>query len=399
MSSYTHEFLLKEEWLSVSLLSSSDRISFVTKDKVSGVSKNGKSWSRWRSTKELSFSYRRARRLNVYTKIREKSFQPMRFMNVSNNLPFVPEYYYDYISEFVGEELLNRQDLYRVIYPITEHYNLRGDYYGRCLPQSLTRYLREREFKTFVERAFGKTRLRKDLVKSAAQTDLYRIAYARAFRGFVPVDWMIDSMRQDTQIIPMDQEKAIRFLLPYIRPHSRRQLLLNIPRGREIHDIYMHIRWGMDVETRAKILTSNSWNQMHERLFRLVGRTNFHQISRENQVIPQTETLKAIGKISSKYTYVRPRNTDTLYNWSQDMGNCIWSYSRQAVDGKTTLFAIEKDGNMIANAEIKGGSLHQLLGKYNKHLPVDDQRAILDDLQKNNIVKNTMDCWGLDVSC
>jgi hypothetical protein len=60
-----------------------------------------------------------------------------------------------------------------------------------------------------------------------------------------------------------------------------------------------------------------------------------------------------------------------MNQWSDEMGNCIRSYSHRQAQGTAVYLGIYKDDKLIANAEIDLAGrkkLTQLLGKYNNHL-------------------------------
>lgn len=93
-----------------------------------------------------------------------------------------------------------------------------------------------------------------------------------------------------------------------------------------------------------------------------------------------------------------PSTVAEVYEWGNEMGQCIADYSRDHLSGMTILFAVVTDeGDMIANGSINKNSRHleQLLGKRNSRLDVELLRIIISLLVENKWITEYRNAWGI----
>lgn len=93
--------------------------------------------------------------------------------------------------------------------------------------------------------------------------------------------------------------------------------------------------------------------------------------------------------------FIPAGNTKQMSEWGNEMGNCIGSYTQEALSGRGIYCGVTRNDKLIANLEIDAidNKLKQLLGKYNRILDDITCRQIVDVL-KLHAVDCDNDWWG-----
>lgn len=288
-------------------------------------------------------------------------------------------------------------------YPLASHYNIRNE---MCIAGGLRNGLRQETLGDLLAVTFGKTRYRKDLAKAVAKSSPNAIAYARDFRGLVPIDWIVNFLRineateREANRIGV---KSLRPVLLQIDPRSYRDLLRQTLDGGNVHSI-------QDI-LNAPVVPGRyrSINEMHDAFYEAY-RQNHRQARVINprtnrweppapKPIPQIELAKVIdGVIAGRLLIKTAKDTGELHTWGEEMRNCIggygWEVSRE--NSHKVLGGVYEGDKLIANFEIIDRRLGQLLGKANSVLPFDDRKAIEAALREKNVTVGTY--WGSEDS-
>lgn len=90
--------------------------------------------------------------------------------------------------------------------------------------------------------------------------------------------------------------------------------------------------------------------------------------------------------INDSIEVVVPKDTDTVRAWGQEQNHCIGSYADLMAAGRTILLGFKRDNKWVGHCSISRGRLEQLLGKHNRELPIDDHKAIIKFLKKEEII-------------
>lgn len=286
-------------------------------------------------------------------------------------------------------------------YPLASHYGVPNE---MCIPGGLRNGLRQETLGDLLNVTFGKTRYRKDLAKAVAKASPNAIAYARDFRGLVPIDWIVNFLRAN-EGTPQDASrmgvKSLRPVLLQIDPRSYRDLLRQTLDGASVHSI-IDILHAPVVPGRYRTI-----HQMHDSFYEAY-RQNMRQRRVLNPVtrvyepptpkeIPQTPIAQSIDGVTAGEFVIRTaKDTGELHNWGEEMRNCIGSYG-YAVTGQhasQVLGGIYQGEKLIANFEITDRRLGQLLGKCNNPLDAETRRVIEAAFNDKKIETKTY--WGSD---
>lgn len=281
-------------------------------------------------------------------------------------------------------------------------------------PRTLTAYL------------FGKSRVRKDLVKAVASTDISGInhlTFAALFRDLVPVDWLVYFLQRNV-ITEADAMRAFRMFGPHEwLPNSRagrklRKAILSIdPKNYRrilrsefavtnqiLADTFLlcdHTRPDLaDTWPRHATGRIRSVNELHDAMVDVTNMRVARGDHVHDNVLParyeSIETKNRKDKLwlslkdstIGKYQVILPSKSEDLEDWGNYMHNCIGSYRRYINDSDRVLGAIKDDERIVACFEVLDGRLNQLLGRFNQTLP-DEQRLLFHEAFKSR---------GVDVS-
>lgn len=270
------------------------------------------------------------------------------------------------------------------VYPVAGMYNLSG-YYE--MPPTIIHAMRQPVFKDFVAEVFGKKNMRKDLVKACATSTPISVALAAQFKGLVPIDWIINFLRNNPRsefYNPEDRTvtrslSKIRPILTQLDPRSYRRLLsLNMHPNSWYH-ITDTVRWSDRIEHPYFV---RSWDDLHRQLYRGYVKDPF-----EDQEIKLNALAKRLNNAETKnFRIVPAHHTSIMTKWGDKMNNCIATYRRTALEGKNVYAGIYVGEKLKANMEIADGTLRQLLGTNNTPMKPDARDEIVSLLREKGVV-------------
>jgi hypothetical protein len=271
------------------------------------------------------------------------------------------------------------------VYPVADNYEI--DAYNK-IPAALRKNFRATNARAFTEQIFGKKNYRKDLLKATASTkDAEILPIAMAFVGLVPIDWIINFLRVNAdqlnrqvytaRINPLNRQvytarinpKELRRVLGGLDTRSYRHILgqpLSVQGKYFIADTISLTR-RRNVEAGGLLV--RNFDQMHDEL---VGPNRYASeriVFEDVDIVLNSLAKKLDGMAAGKYTIYPAHHTSEMLEWGNHMHNCIAGYRSAAVAGQGIYGAI-KDGDVtVANFEIRGNTLNQLLGVCNQTLP------------------------------
>lgn len=346
-------------------------------EKRTGInSHSGARWYRWHTTNIHSVRLNSAGKFITVCKY-DKVYQPhLDYWTLQND-----EHWIRLFKESFGSDFS-----YVTVHPLAPHYDLNQPPVATGFSASL----KEADLRSQVVKLFGKTRVRRDLMRAVGGSHPNAIMLAREFRGLVPIDWIVDFLMRHPRNPgnPRNHGQVfmgnIRPMLYRIDPRSYRSLLratMTNDSWYSINDVGNQFSPSRNrrppfnrppVEIGGRHTT---WESVHNTLF-----GNYNRMYRERtpiapQPIPATPLSERLSQIGG---VVIPEITTTLQEWGDEMSNCIGSYAYSVTSAKRSreLGGIYDGDKLIANFEIDNGSLRQLLGRFNKPLPVGVRLAI-----------------------
>lgn len=384
---------------------SEGKVSKVMSSKMTGINRHsGNRYYRWHNTSANTF-YRKkngkiaGRTMSGGAKPSQKSFFGNAPLHALRDGRFR-----DLVVENLGEVNFD------TLYPLGNHFGLDNE---SQIGSGLRPAFQADDLRGFLDASFGKTRYRRDLARSVAQANPNAIAFARAFRGLVPIDWIVDFLRRNN-----GQEREHRGMVdirPVIRrldPRSYRDLLRNTEMNMRtlisLEDSIRsyHIQHNIDVVNDLRI---RQIGELHDLAY--PGRQHRQQagggafLVREPIVYtppspPKNEpiTLGDLGKkldgaMIGEHRVVLPKDTDTLREWGNYMHNCIGGYAYRATANTDAIYGgIYHGETLVANFEINDKTLTQLLGKYNNALEKELRGDIENLLAAEGVVWGSY--WG-----
>lgn len=430
------------------LLSGDETSSFFVRKKSSGASKSGKNWSRWSDLAMLVISVKPdrsgTRRLNIYVKYRQNRTYTVRFRNGTPRFHSLHALFFNY-GDMLNEISKECVRLYEkhigaapegirdyppkytpllLAYPMVWSRVEIEKAYGRTkadLPHSQKHQnsrtlnsspshglnIRSTTAMEFAIKTFGKSNYRKDLVKATSNAELELIYYARHFRNLVPVDWIVNFLKETTLAREITDQRDKQKHLVELKSSDLRSFLQDVPQnilkrlltaqtiamapqywGMEIGDTINSYRIiienGNSVDFSA-VKKVNTWKELHDYFAAEVKK-----MKTKNRLIPPTPLSKKIVDMPEQENFkiVLPKDTHTLLTWGSTMNHCIGSYASNAVTGSDVFIGILKDGKMVGNAQIqaKTGSLIQIFGKHNQYLEATVLESVVGTLVKKKVI-------------
>lgn len=283
------------------------------------------------------------------------------------------------------------------VYPVAKHYEI-PQYY--MVPPTLITAMRAKSSREFVERLFGKRQYRKDLLKATGNSQtIYPLYVAQAFRGLVPIDWIVNFLRLDHHVETGYENgyglavfKDLRNFLTQIDPRSYRHLLREPVTTNGMYAIEDAMRSFYQNGFTDEDTYYRSWEDVHDRntfRYRYSSASPFQEC--EIPLLPLAEKIH--GLTTKSFEIKTATHTTELEEWGKTMHNCIGGYKRMAANKHTILGAVYSGNKLVANFEIApNGNLKQLLGVCNKPL-TDNQRAELEPAFKSKGV-TVQGYWG-----
>lgn len=380
-----------------SLWETETKVGVTSSDYLTGINRHsGKRWYKWTTRSAYGFYRMPNGTINAYqyargVKGKFANHPPdVAFHNLKN----------EYLKVAYGAKVQEKFGItdFTDLYPLAKHYDI-TDY--NSIPYSLIRPMREEDFKAFLAMTFGKSNLRKDLIKAAAVSNPNVLAYARHFRGLVPVDWIVNFLRlneKDETYGRLNRStERVRELFYSTDQRTLRNLLnqrLNINTFYTINELYP-TRPGWDhlfhyENVRDQVF--RNWNGIHDAVYTPPARAVRKPIEEGPiELIPLAKKLD--GARAGNLRIKAADHTELMVKWSSQMNNCISSYREIARQGNGLYLGIYQDDALVGNIEIKGKTVAQMLGKYNKALD-NDARTTLESLLKANNVIVPQQYWG-----
>ena len=441
-------FALDDENGKLALISGDETSTFFVRRKSSGISKNGKPWSRWADLAMLVISVKQdrsgTRRLNLYVKYRQSAKYTVRFRNGTPTFHSTHSTFFNY-GDLLNEISKECVRLYEkhigpvpdgirdypakytpllLAYPMVWERVMIEKAYGRseldlrCPERHMNLRtlsssnigalnIRSTTSMDFTLKTFGKLNYRKDLVKATANAELGLIYYARHFRNLVPTDWIVNFLKETTLARNITDPRDVQKHLVSLKSSDLRGFLQDVPQnilkrlltvqtllmapqywGMEIHDTIQSYRIivenGDSVDFSA-IKKVNTWKEIHDYFA-----SEVKKMKTKNRLIPATPLSKKIVEIPEQENFkiVLPEDTHTLLNWGSSMNHCIGSYASNAVSGSDVFIGIIKDDKMVGNAQIqaKTGNLIQIFGKHNQYIEPTILQSVVGTLVKKKVV-------------
>lgn len=297
------------------------------------------------------------------------------------------------------EWLFRKPFSFYTIHPLAPHYDINNAPMATGFAPSL----KEQDLRAQVAHLFGKTRVRRDLMRAVGQSYPNAIMLAREFRGLVPIDWIVKFLMDNPRDLRSNRlqpyKGGFRRHLYGMQPRVYRYLLRS---GFQDHDMWfglndvlmMRLGAGYEIPTDG----FRTFSELHDTFFaqaRAYHLRNPTPITQQT-VVPPTELWTALHNSRvGNYKFVMPEESTMLQLWGQQMRNCIGGYAHTLVNEKRRreLGGIYEGDKLVANFEIYDGRLQQLLGKCNQALPVGVRRTLEKHFKSHNIVV-TQEYWG-----
>lgn len=379
-----------------------------------GVSPSGKAWSRWSNHSWWWFSAKRVgadgrRTLNMYHSLEKSRGQHQQrtryFRNVTSAYlsisggPAVDAALRSAVISLHGRMFgevperflgLRLRDLFAALALPGLAIGITG--VDKTLPhtpvQGISPALRALTARQRCEALFGKRRTRKDLIRAAAVAAPADLLIAHHLRQVVPVDWLVEFLNASTShvralaISGPSAARGVGKILSYLPMPSRRRLLLELAGIDGERQAAPGPLWSVRDSVRSldgileaahdtlwvteSLLGAKTWAAVHDELARIDRR-------RQNANLPieQDGLYAAIDGliVDPGVTLVSVKETDTLFEWGEQMSNCIAGYRGSALTHQTYLFGVYRDTDLLANAEIlPDGTVRQLYGRFNAGL-------------------------------
>jgi hypothetical protein len=456
--SKTPPFLIDDENGKLVLISGDETSSFFVRKKSSGVSKTGKKWSRWSDLAMLVISVKPdrsgTRRLNIYVKYRQSSKYTVRFRNGTPAFHSTHSTFFNY-GDMLNEISKECVRLYEkhigptpvgitdyparytplmLAYPMVWSRVVIEKAYGRTKMdlgysqrhqnmRSLSSSslgelsLRSSTSMEFTLKTFGKLNYRKDLVKAMSNAELGMIYYARHFRNLVPIDWIVNFLKETTLAREITDLRDIQKHLTSLKSSDLRGFLQDVPQsilkrlltvqtimmapqfwGMQIQDTiqsYRVIVQNGDIVNFSAIKKVNTWKELHDYF-----ENEVKKLKTKNRLIPLSPLGKKLAELPEQENFkiILPKDTHTLIDWGSAMNHCIGSYANNAVSGSDVFIGIIKDDKMIGNAQIqsKTGNLVQIFGKHNQYIETTMLQNVVGTLVKKKVIAKSSlkSAWG-----
>lgn len=338
------------------------------------------------SKRTIFFSYKSGS-LRVYVR-QDKSFRSLAPHELSRPM-FIR--YSHYIWKFLRDngDIVPETDtyLYDLKYPAFK---------GLPGSQRLINYnesIKAKDFKNFVQKYFGRKNYRKDLLKATLNSSYKHWELAKEFVGLIPIDWVIRFLSSSpTPYSEADVYPRPKFTSQY--SYIRHIYLKNLD-AKYLKIIFNNIdKTGLSLtqDTIKMILDASkedlkdsgkTTREIHDHLSRI----NSRKI--DETAFPKTR----VGELFSEIDYSSigleckiARKSSDLNEWSKEMSNCISGYKQEAISGEQTFLGFYRDGELIANANIreKDFACEQLLGKYNQFLSEKDWNDITNTTKEKS---------------
>jgi hypothetical protein len=266
----------------------------------------------------------------------------------------------------------------------------------------------EPDVKKFIAKAFGSDGIRKDMVKAVVSTtDINALFLAARLKNLFPLDWLRDFVKSPLEHAIYDHkgiyteentEGLVALLASLTLPQRKRLLMEKRPAGQPNDGAYgrdhsvlirdsVRMFSGLNPEQKAANsarIDYSSWRNLHDTLIQITNEIRRKErTSYEDAPFDLGETYMAKLHGTSytvegeSYGIIAPKNRGMLYNWGNEMHNCIGSYSSQVTNHETNVFAVYHEKKLFANVEISNnGVIMQHMKKYNSPAPEEHVTAL-----------------------
>jgi hypothetical protein len=285
---------------------------------------------------------------------------------------------------FVGEGLY---DAHQPGYFASRYYDE-----GRMLRTGSHLLFCEPNLRAFTRKLVGKRNVRKDLMKAVAESEYFApLELIHNLRNTVPTDWLIMLVKDPKKYVittalisgtydPGEYSfKYITDLLAKTTEMNRKRLLLavftNFQESMHFKDtlrmLHTFVEEKHDIGEQLDNLSFRSWKELHDSLTRAL-----HFIKNKPKPFEQDGLMGELDGFEytfedKQYKIVSPKWSSELFDWGNQMSNCIGGYTSSVIAGRTTVFAVYEDGEMLANMEVTGdGYMRQLYKKFNRSVDV-----------------------------
>jgi len=283
---------------------------------------------------------------------------------------------------FVGEGLY---DAHQPIYFASRYYDE-----GRMLRTGSHLLFCEPNLRAFTQKLVGKRNVRKDLMKAVAESEYFApLELIHNLRNTVPTDWLIMLVKDPkkyvitTALIDRTYDpgeysfKYITDLLAKTTETNRKRLLLAVfTNNREdmhfrdtLRMLHTFVTEKHDISEQLDTLSFRSWKELHDSLTRAL-----HFIKNKPKPFEQDGLMGELDGFEytfegKQYKIVSPKWSSELFDWGNQMSNCIGGYTSSVISGRTSVFAVYEDGEMLANMEVTSdGRMRQLYKKFNMYV-------------------------------
>jgi hypothetical protein len=283
---------------------------------------------------------------------------------------------------FIGEGLYEAP---RPLYYAPRHYDE-----GRMLRTGSHLLFCEPNLRAFTQKLVGKRNVRKDLMKAVAESEFFApLELIHRLRNAVPTDWLIMLVKDPKKYVittalierTYDPEeysfKYITDLLAKTTETNRKRLLLAVfTNNREdmhfrdtLRMLHTFAEEKHDIDEQMENLSFRSWKELHDSLSRaLQFIKNKPKPFEQDGLMGELDGFEYTFE-GKQYKIVSPKWSSELFDWGNQMSNCIGGYTSSVLAGHTTVFAVYEDGEMLANMEVsREGYMRQLYKKFNQYV-------------------------------
>ena len=120
--------------------------------------------------------------------------------------------------------------------------------------------------------------------------------------------------------------------------------------------------------------TSLSIWAIHHELTRHSRR--LQKIYLKEEIFSYSDSLLQIEGSYEGIEYKLPFNSLTLYQWGEELHNCLFSYKDRVLRGNTTIVGLFVNGNLTYALEIKGDRVVQLSASFNRRLEESEREKV-----------------------
>lgn len=285
-----------------------------------------------------------------------------------------------------------REARYNEVFPIAAHNKRFAGFDAGADPKFVAAFRHAGTARQIATNLFGKTRVRKDLVRAIGDHKLTPAALevAWSMRGLVATDHLVAFLTASGSTLGHVAPAPLHLRRVFARmdPRPLVRLLRTAPDDWNgwcgVRDTARMVEAGNDLRTPTEELDAvRTWDDLHYVLVRHRHRSDAR--SGAGRIKTSTELKWLSSAARGDLTFKVAADRRTLVDWGDQLHNCIASYFGHAQRSDLALIGISQGGKLIAAAgvdRIAGSTgedqfeLSQLLGRFNQPLPEPDRRLI-----------------------